>query len=119
MNQDGEVEYVNCGSVPPLLVTAESSEYLEEGSFALGLVPEAEYRSVTLKLKANDKFLLFSDGVTEAMDATGEEMFGTARLREVCREDLTGIVETIDKFSRGILADDFTLVELTYLGRPE
>ena len=43
-------------------------EAFAEGSFPVGLVPEAEYTAVCLRLEPGDTMVLFSDGVTEAMD---------------------------------------------------
>ncbi|MGB6900487.1 MAG: SpoIIE family protein phosphatase, partial [Candidatus Acidiferrum sp.] len=87
-----------------------------------GLVPEAEYAVARLKLEPGDTIVLFSDGVTEAMDPN-EELFGVPRLREV----LTGqtqcpldqlqkcVLEAVENFARGASqADDLTLLIVRY-----
>ena len=88
----------------------------------MGLVPEAEYTAACLKLEPGDTLVLFSDGVTEAMDPD-EELFGVPRLKEV----LTGLTEcpldeiqkcildAVDNFTRGAhQADDLTLLVVRY-----
>jgi serine phosphatase RsbU (regulator of sigma subunit) len=42
------------------------SELYNEGSFPVGLIPEADYTSARLQLEPEDTLVLFSDGVTEA-----------------------------------------------------
>ena len=88
----------------------------------MGLVPEAEYTTDWLKLEPGDTLILFSDGVTEAMDPA-EDLYGVPRLREV----LTGQMQTpLDELQRLVLdavenfahgasqADDLTLLLVRY-----
>ena len=85
-------------------------------------MPEAEYTVARLKLEPGDTLVLFSDGVTEAMDPD-EQLFGVPRLREV----LTGqtecpldqlqkcVLEAVENFARGASqADDLTLLIVRY-----
>src|SRR5262249_32817012 len=69
---EGTMELINCGHVPPLLVSDGKVVKLEEGNLPVGLVPMAEYQHTTLKLKPDDRLLLVTDGVTEAEDEQGE-----------------------------------------------
>jgi phosphoserine phosphatase RsbU/P len=89
-----------------------------EGSYPVGLVPEAEYTAACVKLEPGDTLVLFSDGVTEAMDPE-DEMFGMNRFEEVLNdtsdvplEHLQGrILEAVENFARGARqADDLTLL---------
>jgi sigma-B regulation protein RsbU (phosphoserine phosphatase) len=88
----------------------------------VGLVPEAEYTAACLKLEPGDTLVLFSDGVTEAMDPD-EQLFGVPRLKQV----LTGqmecpleqlqkcVLESVENFARGAhQADDLTLLIVRY-----
>ncbi len=86
------------------------------------LVPEAEYTAVKIKLEPGDTIILFSDGVTEAMDPA-EQLFGVPRLREVLNghmqtvlEDLQQLVlQSVENFARGASqADDLTLLLVRY-----
>jgi serine phosphatase RsbU (regulator of sigma subunit) len=123
LDQEGHLEFINAGHPSPILIRrGVAEEAFTEGSYPVGLVPEAEYTAVCLKLEPGDTLVLFSDGVTEAADPD-EHMFGTARLKEV----LTGqtecpleqlqkcVLEAVDNFSRGAhQADDLTLLIVRY-----
>src|SRR5580693_7643054 len=123
LDDAGHLEYINAGHPSPFLIRRGVAEdVFTEGSYPVGLVPEAEYTAVCLKLEPGDTLVLFSDGVTEAMDPA-EQLFGVPRLREV----LTGhmqtpldelqraILESVENFARGASqADDLTLLLVRY-----
>jgi phosphoserine phosphatase RsbU/P len=123
LDGDGHLEFINAGHPSPFLIRrGVAEEPFSEGSFPVGLVPEAEYEVARLKLEPGDTLVLFSDGVTEAMDPD-EELFGVPRLREV----LTGqtecplehlqkcVLEAVENFARGASqADDLTLLIVRY-----
>ncbi len=123
LDEKGSLEYINAGHPSPILVRRGiADEAFTEGSFPVGLVPEAEYKTTCIKLEPGDTLVLFSDGVTEAMNPD-EELFGAARLREV----LTGqmdtpldqlqkcVLESVENFARGASqADDLTLLLVRY-----
>src|SRR5467141_272458 len=89
LDEQGHLEYINAGHPSPFLIRRGiAEEAFTEGSYPVGLVPEAQYTAVCLKLEPGDTLVLFSDGVTEAMDPD-EQMFGIARLKEL----LTGQLE--------------------------
>lgn len=74
--------YCNAGHNAPILVRAGGSvERLHCGGLVLGLSVEAPYGQDTVQLDAGDRLLLFTDGLTEANSAEGEE-FGEDRLIE-------------------------------------
>ena len=119
LDQDGHLEFINAGHPSPILIRRGfAEEAFTEGSYPVGLVPEAEYTAVCLKLEPGDTLVLFSDGVTEAMDPD-EEMFGIARLKELltgqleCPLELLQkcVLEAVENFARGAhQADDLTLL---------
>jgi len=123
LDEQGHLEYINAGHPSPFLIRqGVAEEAFTEGSYPVGLVPEAEYASFCLKLEPGDTLVLFSDGVTEAMDPD-DQLFGVARLREV----LTGqadipldqlqkcVLESVENFARGASqADDVTLLLVRY-----
>ena len=80
----GELTYSNGGHDAPLLVRPDgSSELLPiTGGVALGVAPGLEFRSRTVQLDPGDVVVLYTDGVTEAVDANGEQ-FGVKRMHEV------------------------------------
>ena len=80
----GELSYANGGHNSPLIVHADGTSHLLPltGGIALGVVPDLEYEQNTVTLLPGDTLVLYTDGVTEAMNVDGEE-FGTQRLQEV------------------------------------
>ena len=125
VNRDGELEYINAGHPSPLLLRrGETSEPFGEGGFPVGLIPEATYAVSHAKLDPGDTEILFSDGVTEAMDPD-EQLYGVARLREAVagRQDVPldemqqTILDSVHTFTRGASqADDITLLLVRYQG---
>jgi serine phosphatase RsbU (regulator of sigma subunit) len=123
LDQEGHLEFINAGHPSPILLRkGVAEEAFSEGSFPVGLVPEAEYTAVCLKLEPGDTMVLFSDGVTEAMDPA-EELYGVPRLRELLNgrlecplEDLQKcVLESVETFTRGASqADDLTLLIVRY-----
>jgi phosphoserine phosphatase RsbU/P len=123
LDDQGHLEYINAGHPSPFLIRRGVAEdVFTEGSYPVGLVPEAEYTVVCLQLEPGDTLVLFSDGVTEAMDPA-EQLFGVPRLREVLTghmqtplDELQRIVlESVENFSRGASqADDLTLLLVRY-----
>jgi phosphoserine phosphatase RsbU/P len=113
---NGELELMNCGHVPPLLVSGDKVIKLEEGNLPVGLVPMAEFQVSRIQLKPGDRLLLVTDGVTEAEDAAGE-FFGNERLEECCPGGFDAVEKAVTAF-RGetALTDDCTITELIYRG---
>ena len=89
--RSGELVYANGGHNSPLMVRADgSSELLPlTGGIALGVVPDYRYARNTVTLEPGDTLVLYTDGVTEAMNDTHEE-FGVERLRAIFASDPPG-----------------------------
>lgn len=82
----GRLRFVNAGHNYPLLRRADGTiETLSTGGVPLGLFAGAEYETGEAAFAPGDSLLLFSDGVTEAVD-TFEDMFGDERLEALWRE---------------------------------
>jgi phosphoserine phosphatase RsbU/P len=123
VDEQGNLDYINAGHPSPFLIRRGVAEDIfNEGSYPVGLVPEAEYTVVHLSLEAGDTLVLFSDGVTEAMDPS-EQLFGVHRLREILNghvqtplEELQqAILQSVENFARGASqADDLTLLIVRY-----
>jgi serine phosphatase RsbU (regulator of sigma subunit) len=121
LQRDGELEYVNCGHVPPLLVCNGEVIRPEHGNLPVGLMADATYESDHFQLHAGDRLVLVTDGVTEAENATGE-FFDNHRLEKVAAGagSLTQILAAVSSFCDGTpLSDDCTVVDLLYSGEPE
>ena len=73
--------FANGGHNPPVLVDAEGNtkRLPLTGGVALGLVPDLEYAQTSITLSPGDHVVLYTDGVTEAMNEDEEE-YGMARL---------------------------------------
>lgn len=80
------LRYVNAGHNPPLLRRADGTiEKLAEGGVPIGVFDEWEYTEGTVVFAPGDTLLLYSDGVTEAVDAFGVD-FGEERLERLWRD---------------------------------
>jgi serine phosphatase RsbU (regulator of sigma subunit) len=119
--EDGSLTYVNAGHLPGLLVDgAGDVSWLTGGGTPVGLVPEAPYESRTLRLGTDDLLVLYTDGVWEAENPSGEE-FGRERLARAvldarerpAREIVTAIRKEWDRFRDGVdRGDDTTVIAL-------
>ncbi|HEX4769681.1 MAG TPA: ADOP family duplicated permease [Bryobacteraceae bacterium] len=81
-----ELRYVNAGHNPPFLLRRDpaSVEALACGGMIIGLFPMAAYEEGTVKLRSGDVLIVFTDGVTEALNSAGEE-FGEERLQTLLK----------------------------------
>ena len=82
--ETGKLTYANGGHNAPLVVHADGSSTLLPltGGIALGVMSDLPYRQHTVTLAPGDTVILYTDGVTEAMNAESEE-FGVERLQEI------------------------------------
>jgi sigma-B regulation protein RsbU (phosphoserine phosphatase) len=78
------VRYLNAGHNPALLVTDDAIEALEASSLPLGMLPGIAYTQGSATLSVGDLLVLYSDGITEATNAFGEE-YGLPRLKQAVR----------------------------------
>lgn len=120
---ENRLTYACAGHCPPLLLRASGEVLaLKEGGTPLGIpagkeYPGKEYRDTEVQLEAGDRLVLYTDGLTEAMNAQEQE-FGEPRLLELGRRNsalsATALLEVIRKevsvYSGGSFQDDFTLV---------
>ena len=78
--------FTNAGHNPPLLVQADGEcSRLETGGSVLGAFEDLQYAQGEVQLEKGDRLLLFTDGLSEAVDATNEQ-FGEQRLIDLLRE---------------------------------
>lgn len=115
---DGCVEYMNCGHIPPLLVTPTGTCYLEEASLIVGIISEATYSSAQFTLHPGDRILLTTDGITETKDKSGMQIGieGLARLADL--PSLDSIVEHLTRMQMtSETQDDWTLLDIRYTGK--
>jgi phosphoserine phosphatase RsbU/P len=112
------LRYVNCGHNPPVLMRGDGTvERLKGTATVLGLFERWECSVAEARLDAGDLLVIYTDGITEAMDAQNNE-FGEARLLETLRANqgldptslLKVLVKAVQQFSAGEQSDDLTLV---------
>jgi phosphoserine phosphatase RsbU/P len=123
---DGELEYLNAGHVSALLRRRSGDvEELQALGFPIGMFDFAEHTAGHAKLEAGDFLVMYSDGVTEAVNPAGE-FFGDDRLHDVVKgftgENAQQLVDTtlaaVRRFTAGYAqADDITVVALEYFGQ--
>jgi len=122
------LRYVNCGHLPPLLLCggrgAEDEatrtgkvQRLDATSMVVGLFNDWQCEVAEVKLTPGDTLVLYTDGITEARSAEGEE-FGESRLIDTLRSYchlpvgplLQAVVGAVQQFSSGEQQDDITMV---------
>ncbi|NIT60179.1 MAG: SpoIIE family protein phosphatase, partial [Aliifodinibius sp.] len=117
----GTMSIANAGHCRPILKRKGIAEYIKtpSPSYPLGLKEQVSYKSESLTMKKGDFFLLFSDGLPEAVNPNGER-FGfdeVPRLIENIDTDNLSAYEiaqeikrAVQKFSNYQLADDTTII---------
>ncbi len=116
-----QLEYVNAGHMPPILMQANGrSERLAVGGIALGMFERASYESARVAIGPTDLLAMYSDGITEAEDPAGRP-FDEAGLETILRVEQGGdlaaigasIVRTVEAHTAdNRFADDLTLLLL-------
>ncbi len=114
-----EFTYVNAGHNPPVLVRRSGAvESLDKGGLILGMLPRLDYDQETVTLAPGELLLMYTDGVSEAMNSLDEE-FGAERVKRLLLEhralparDLVARLEAevVAFAGSDLLEDDFTLL---------
>ena len=116
--QAGALVYANAGHNPPLLLRPNgSTERLLDGGVVLGVFQDAVFTQSRVALSSGDRLLLYTDGITEAVDGDGVE-FGEERLSCAARtapdRSAEGIKDHVlaelAAFTGGTFGDDATLI---------
>ncbi|MGI9101156.1 MAG: SpoIIE family protein phosphatase [Terriglobales bacterium] len=116
LRADGDLEFVNCGHVPPKAITRQAVDIGDFGSPPVGLVPEVVFTSKHIQLQPGDRFVVVTDGVVEAENAVGEP-FGAERFESAAEVGFEQVFHAVRDFCGSVpLQDDCTVVEITYRG---
>ena len=120
------LHFINAGHEPALLVRKRGlrAHRLESTGTVLGLTGHAAYRQRTMPLEPGDVLVLLTDGVTEAVDATGRELSDADVLDVVRRQPdarasqmVEQIVDAVDRFTNHSRpADDRTVAVVRFTG---
>jgi serine phosphatase RsbU (regulator of sigma subunit) len=125
LDKTGKFEYVNAGHVPPLVRRKSGAlDALAAANFPVGMFDEAEYESGHVQLEPGDFLVIYSDGVSEAVNVKNE-FFEETRLR-LLLEQFQGqtVQELADAIREGLKAytegapqsDDITILAVHYKG---
>jgi serine phosphatase RsbU (regulator of sigma subunit)/predicted enzyme related to lactoylglutathione lyase len=112
------LRYANCGHLSAILLRNDGTvDWLHSTGTVLGLFEDWDSPIHERQLSAGDTLTLYTDGVTESFNSTGEE-FGEARLLEALRQNhkrsaeqiLEAVIEQIQSFSPVEQHDDITMI---------
>lgn len=119
----GVVTYANAGHNAPVLLAVENISFLDpEPGIALGLFEDAGIRNGNLTLKKGEGFLLYTDGVTEAVN-TEKAFYGAEKLLSLLKENdpkessvaVNAVKNSVEEFFTGCEQfDDITVLSLFY-----
>jgi sigma-B regulation protein RsbU (phosphoserine phosphatase) len=128
--EDGTLTYSNAGHYQPMLVREDGCvERLASGGPVIGVLPDALYEQGSVAAGPGDRLVLFTDGLTEARDASDAE-FGEPRLLDAAVRHRAcsapalqaRLIDEVATFTGGRLQDDATLIVLaadSVPGRPQ
>ena len=108
----------NAGALPPMICRGSEILKVRVEGVPIGLLDSREYEEVVFQAAPGDMFVLFSDGITDHMNASGHE-FGRGRLAQILRSHSAGsavdvvsaVFAELDKFSTTAF-DDQTVFAL-------
>ncbi|HYY57186.1 MAG TPA: PP2C family protein-serine/threonine phosphatase, partial [Pyrinomonadaceae bacterium] len=116
----GEMEICNAGHCPPLLVRGGEVTSIEATGLPVGMFCCGRYGVRKVQLSVTDRLFLYTDGLSEARDASGVE-YGTARLSRLLSEQhklpsqalIGACLEDLGAFQAGTQkADDLTIMAI-------
>jgi phosphoserine phosphatase RsbU/P len=112
---DGRLEYINCGHLLPLVIWDKQIRLLEESNLIVGLFAGASYISSNDSLRAGERLLLATDGITEAENSEGLQFEESWLSAATHCHNIGEILDQVAKFHAPNPArDDCTLVEIRY-----
>lgn len=123
---EGRFRYVVAGHPSPFLLRrGEPPVELPGRGLPIGMIESASYQDETVALAPGDRLYFYTDGATEALDASGNE-FGRLRLmaeidrvRELpLREGLERLAAAVRNWSDGGLGDDVSLLAIERVASP-
>lgn len=118
----GEFVYVNAGHNPPVLKAGGKCRFLSKAnSPILGVAEGIEFPTSTLTLSPGDSIILYTDGVTEAINEE-EDFFGEKRLLKAtealgkdAKIDINELLSILTRYvGKAAQSDDITMLELIY-----
>jgi sigma-B regulation protein RsbU (phosphoserine phosphatase) len=122
----GEVVCADAGHNPNIYMTSAGEAYYIDAAqtMALGIMEGVPYRTHRSVLKPGDVLFMYTDGVTEAVNAK-DELFSEERLLQyICelknsevQDMIFRVMEEIDQYAQSVpQADDITMMAMKYKG---
>jgi sigma-B regulation protein RsbU (phosphoserine phosphatase) len=124
LQSDGLLTYSNGGHNPPVLLTAGEVRRLETGGTVLGVFERVRFDEEKVPLRPGDVVVVFSDGLSEALNDAGEEFTDerllasvTAHRHQAPQQLLDGLLADVRSFcGKATPNDDITIVVVRYDG---
>jgi len=116
----GDLKVLNAGHIPPILLSDGELVDMAKGSPAIGIKRTSKYREDSLKLKKGDYLIVYSDGVSEAINSENE-FYGAGRFKDtlLANRDLSpremgkNIIDAVNNFvGNNKFYDDLSIVIL-------
>lgn len=120
----GRLVYSNAGHDRPYIVSGTGVRSLQaESNLPIGVMEDTEYRTQETQIAPGDMVLLYTDGLTEAMNAE-HELFGQQRIVETARDNGDSPRNLLDSLSEAVAgfvdgaeqSDDLTMLAILYRG---
>lgn len=122
----GELEYVNAGHNPPVILSESTDPVFSDmtGDMAFGFLEDQAFKTAKIQLQSGDILLCYTDGVTEAANKLNE-LYSDERLLSVLKEfQCSSPREIIEKLYQDINlhvsgaepSDDITIMAVQYKG---
>ena len=115
-------QYCNAGHLPPIVFSEGEARTLDGGGAVLGVFPSWNYEDAAIELMAGDRLLLFTDGITEAADASGQEFAETGIAQFVksngalsAKELNSRLLKRVAEFCQAQFHDDATVLVIAAL----
>ena len=121
-DHDGELELVNAGHLPPILIKNGMKGELNFAGLPLGMFAETPFTMNKIKLNRGDSLLLFTDGVTETVNEGGVEFGAKGLFDAIDGDGFTEPSALIEKCLTSVSkhrgnaerTDDLTVLALTF-----
>ena len=119
----GTVKICNAGHHPPLLIRGSTIETIEATGLPLGMFCEEHFKLSEEKLDSGDTLFLYTDGLVEAQNESGNE-YGNERMLKIVSANcssppeilVSACVENLSTFRSGApMADDLTIMAIRKL----
>ena len=121
----GEVSYTNAGHNPPYLMKADGriEQLPMSKDLVVGALDDFQFSEETLQLEHGDTLMLYTDGVTEAVNLSNEE-FGEKRLEDTlrqvapqsCQQMIDAVKTSVSDFAgEAEQSDDITMLAIKRL----